>query len=84
MTDPVPVRSGAIASALGGDHSIKFGGAWREYKNNSYGHSGGFAGVHAKLEIYPESGYVAVVLSNYDRGAARIIERIQDTLSRVE
>ena len=48
------------------------------------GHSGGFAGVHSKLDIYPESGYVAVVLSNYDRGAARIVERLQDVLTRVE
>jgi CubicO group peptidase (beta-lactamase class C family) len=48
------------------------------------GHSGGFAGVHSKLDIYRDSGYVVVVLSNYDRGAARIIDRLRDMLTRVE
>ncbi|HEY7476040.1 MAG TPA: TonB-dependent receptor [Vicinamibacterales bacterium] len=42
----VQARSDAnyfIASALGGDHSIKIGAAWREYRSNSYTHNGGFA-----------------------------------------
>jgi CubicO group peptidase (beta-lactamase class C family) len=30
------------------------------------GHSGGFCGVTANLDIFSESGYVSIVLSNYD------------------
>ncbi len=35
-----------------------------------YGHAGAFAGVNARLDIYPWLGYTIVVLSNYDQPAA--------------
>lgn len=34
------------------------------------GHSGGAPGVNAESYFFPETGYMVVVLSNYDRGAA--------------
>ena len=36
----------------------------------SFGHSGGAPGQNGDLRVYPESGYVVVVLSNYDPPAA--------------
>jgi CubicO group peptidase (beta-lactamase class C family) len=35
-----------------------------------YGHAGAFAGVNARLDMYPWLGYTTVVLSNYDQPAA--------------
>ena len=44
-----------------------------------YGHGGGARGMNGELRIYPESGYVVVVLSNLDPPAAT---RIADFLDR--
>lgn len=42
-----------------------------------FGHSGGFTGINSQLNIYPELGYVVVVMGNYDPPAAsRVAERI--------
>lgn len=38
--------------------------------NYRYGHAGKFAGVNARLDMYPWLGYTAVVLANYDEPAA--------------
>lgn len=35
-----------------------------------FGHTGGAPGMHGELRVYPESGYVIVVLSNLDPPAA--------------
>jgi D-alanyl-D-alanine carboxypeptidase len=46
-----------------------------------FGHGGGAPGMNGDLEIYPQSGYVIVVLSNLDPPAAsRISEFIVDRL----
>ncbi len=45
------------------------------------GHSGGNPGVSSYLEMYPDLGYTAVVLSNYDNGAAPVIRRIEAALT---
>ena len=36
------------------------------------GHSGGFPGISANLDIHVDQGYVVVVLSNYGRAATRL------------
>lgn len=41
------------------------------------GHSGGFPGANGQLDMYPESGYTVVVLSNYDDGARPVIGRLR-------
>ncbi|MEJ7805921.1 MAG: serine hydrolase [Telluria sp.] len=41
------------------------------------GHSGGFAGVNGNLDIYLDRGYSVIVLSNTDRGASVVAERIK-------
>jgi D-alanyl-D-alanine carboxypeptidase len=36
----------------------------------SFGHDGGAPGINASLKIFPDSGYVVVVMGNYDPPAA--------------
>ncbi len=48
------------------------------------GHSGGFHGLNGNLDVFPDSGYVVVVLSNYDRGASPLAERIRSLLGSME
>ena len=46
----------------------------------NFGHGGGAPGVSAGLRIYPESGWVIVVLSNLDASAGRISQYIANRL----
>jgi len=47
------------------------------------GHGGGFQGISSNLEIYRDTGYVAVVLSNQD-GASRPLEaRLRSLIGRL-
>ena len=47
------------------------------------GHGGGFTGINANLDIFLESGYVAIVLANYDGAAAPVNTRIRELLGRI-
>lgn len=47
-----------------------------------FGHNGGFTGINSELHIYPDLGYVVVVMSNYDPPAAsRVAKRIGQLLT---
>jgi CubicO group peptidase (beta-lactamase class C family) len=48
------------------------------------GHSGGFPGINSELDIYVDSGYIVVVMSNYDNGASPLATRIGRTLARIK
>ena len=49
-----------------------------------FGHGGGFTGINAKLDIYPDLGYVVVVMANMDPPAAdRVADRIGKLLAGV-
>jgi CubicO group peptidase (beta-lactamase class C family) len=41
------------------------------------GHSGGFNGISANLDMFLDSGYTGVVLSNYGNAAGRAVAKIQ-------
>jgi hypothetical protein len=41
-------------------------------------HSGASPGVSANLGVFTGAGYVAVVLSNYDKGGEPVVEKIQE------
>jgi CubicO group peptidase (beta-lactamase class C family) len=41
------------------------------------GHSGGFPGVSNNVDIFMDSGYTAIVLSNYSRSGMPIVERMR-------
>jgi CubicO group peptidase (beta-lactamase class C family) len=43
----------------------------------SFGHSGGFVGISSNLEIYPESGWTLIVMSNYGRSGQRVMQKMQ-------
>ena len=48
------------------------------------GHSGGFMGISANLDMFLDSGYTAVVLSNYGGAADRAVFKIQQLLTAGE
>jgi CubicO group peptidase (beta-lactamase class C family) len=48
------------------------------------GHSGGFSGINANLDIFLNKGYIVAVLSNYDRAASPIAEKVRQLLTRVK
>ena len=50
----------------------------------SVGHSGGFQGINAQLDIYVDSGYIVAVLANRDNGASPLADRIGSALSGVK
>ena len=45
------------------------------------GHPGGFPGISSNLEIFLDSGYTAVVLSNYDDSAGYLAATIKDLVT---
>ena len=72
---------------------------WTDFKGANYGygftvvqspmgkavgHSGGFDGINSQLDIYVDSGYIVVAMSNYDNGATPLANRIGRTLTRVK
>lgn len=48
-----------------------------EQDNRIVGHSGAFAGISANLDVYLDQGYIAIVLSNYSRGAPPVVQKIR-------
>jgi CubicO group peptidase (beta-lactamase class C family) len=44
------------------------------------GHSGGFSGISAQLDIYPADGYTMAVLANYGGAAQPVIEKVRTLL----
>lgn len=74
-------------------------GKWKRGNNKSYaygfgeeiitndriiGHNGGFPGIRTVLMIFPESGYMAVILSNKDDGSfERIYSLIKNQITNV-
>lgn len=48
------------------------------------GHSGGFAGINSRLDIYLDSGYIVAAMSNIDMGAGPVAGKINQLLARVK
>ncbi|MDH5467422.1 MAG: beta-lactamase family protein [Candidatus Aminicenantes bacterium] len=72
---------------------------WKDYLGANYGygfrvaegpngkvvgHSGGFPGINGNLDIFLDKGYIVAVLSNYDRGASPVADKINQLLARVK
>jgi len=53
-------------------------------KDRIVGHGGGFAGISSNLDLFLDSGYTAVVLTNLDGGAQPVQEKIRELLARLE
>jgi CubicO group peptidase (beta-lactamase class C family) len=47
------------------------------------GHSGGFPGISASFRVALDTGYVAIVLSNYDMGALGLADCIEHALHQI-
>lgn len=50
-------------------------------KDRVVGHTGGFPGISASLEMFLDSGYTAVVLSNADPGSQAVVQKIREMIS---
>jgi CubicO group peptidase (beta-lactamase class C family) len=59
-----------------------FGFAIREEPQKIVGHSGGFAGISANLDLFPETGFVVAVLSNYSDAAIPVAEELRALVLR--
>jgi len=46
------------------------------------GHGGGFPGISAKLDMYLDSGWTVVVLSNYDQAAITVADKLGELIAR--
>jgi CubicO group peptidase (beta-lactamase class C family) len=44
------------------------------------GHGGGFSGISSNLDIFRDSGYVAVVLSNYGRASEPVVAKLRQLI----
>ena len=87
------IQSGKLVSA----DSLKI--LWKDHMDENYGygfrvaegpygkvvgHGGGFSGINGNLDIFVDKGYIVAVLSNYDRGASPVAEKIGQLLTRVK
>jgi hypothetical protein len=48
------------------------------------GHAGGFAGISSNLDMFLDSGYTAVVLSNYDGGTHPVKAKMHELIAARE
>ena len=47
------------------------------------GHSGGFSGIASVLDIYLDTGWTVVVLSNVDGGMPPVAQKLRETAGRI-
>ncbi len=59
-------------------------GVHGETGNRMVGHNGGFPGISALLEIHLDKGITVALLSNYDRGAELVGQKVAELLTRSE
>ena len=52
--------------------------------NGSIGHGGGFTGINSNLSMYLGSGWTAIVMSNYSRGAGPVQQRMDNIIAAIE
>jgi CubicO group peptidase (beta-lactamase class C family) len=48
------------------------------------GHSGGFPGINSELTMYLNSGWTAIVMSNYSRAAQPVVQKMAELVKRSE
>jgi CubicO group peptidase (beta-lactamase class C family) len=49
-------------------------------KNRIVGHSGGFAGISSNLDMFLDSGYTAIVMSNYGGGSQPVSGKMKELI----
>ena len=65
------------------NYGYGFGCATNEKLGRIVGHSGGFVGINSNLDMYLDSGYTVVVLSNYSGGSQAVNQKIRELLLRL-
>lgn len=58
-------------------------GIGRDALGPRVGHSGGFSGIASVLDIYLDSGWTVVVLSNVDGGMQPVAQKLRETAGRI-
>ena len=48
---------------------------------NRFGHGGGFTGISANIDIFRDSGWIAIVLSNYSRASQPVSTKMRRLIS---
>ena len=48
------------------------------------GHRGTFAGISSNMDMFPDKGYTAIVLSNYTDGRTQIVKKIRSLILKSE
>jgi CubicO group peptidase (beta-lactamase class C family) len=47
---------------------------------NRFGHGGGFTGISANLDIFRDSGWIAIVMSNYSGASDPVVSKMQQLI----
>ena len=58
-------------------------GIGRDALGRRAGHSGGFSGIASVLDVYLDSGWTLVVLSNVDGGMQPVAQKLRETAGRI-
>jgi CubicO group peptidase (beta-lactamase class C family) len=67
-------------------HSPEYGfgfGVGKDALGRNVGHSGGFPGISSVLDIYPDTGWTIVVLSNVDNGSPAAEGKMKEAAGRI-
>jgi len=51
--------------------------------SRSFGHTGGYAGINALFEVFPERGLVFVLLANHEGAVTLIAPRVRELIARM-
>ncbi len=62
------------------DYGFGFG-AGGPPNDRRVGHSGGFPGISSNLDMFLDSGYTAIVMSNYDGGSRAVSSKMQQLIA---
>jgi hypothetical protein len=46
------------------------------------GHSGGFTGIHSNLNMFLNSGWTAIVMSNYSFAGGPVMEKMESLIKQ--
>ncbi|NNE98848.1 MAG: serine hydrolase [Pyrinomonadaceae bacterium] len=49
---------------------------------NRFGHGGGFTGISSNLDMFRDSGWIAIVLSNYSRASGPVRSKMRSLISQ--
>ena len=72
----------AIAAAGSPGYGLGFG-VRTDAQGRVVGHTGGFPGISASFETWPERGYTVAVLANLDGAAMPVAEAARELIGRI-